>query len=80
MLEQISQIGIISFSGSTIFFLSNEKKKWRKMGYIIGILGEPFWIYTTIHNEQWGIFVLSLWYTLNFCKGLYFLKNERNRN
>jgi hypothetical protein len=77
MLEQISQLGIISFSGSTIFFLSNEKRKWRKIGYIVGILGEPFWFYTTLHNEQWGIFVLSLWYTLNFCKGLYFLEKSK---
>ena len=76
-LDDISQILILSTSGATIFLLSSENKIKRKQGYIIGLFGEPFWIISTIINEQWGIFILSLWYSFNFVKGyLKIIKNK----
>lgn len=74
MKDDISQIIILLFSGSTIFFLASESKRLRKIGFLVGIVGEPAWIYTTIVNEQWGILCLSIWYTINFVRGLLKIK------
>ena len=33
---------------------------------------QPFWYYTTWVNEQWGIFILSGFYTYAWLTGIYF--------
>jgi carbohydrate-binding DOMON domain-containing protein len=43
----ISQIAIMIFGASAIWFVSRTEK-WKRWGYILGLCGQPFWIYTTI--------------------------------
>lgn len=67
MLDFISQI-IIPISGVSAIFLIARKNKY---GFLVGLLGQPFWLYSSFHNKQWGIFVASIIYTLNFSYGCY---------
>ena len=48
---------------------SNEE--WKKYAPIIGLAGEPFWIYSSYSHEQWGILGLSLIYTYIWSLGYY---------
>ena len=70
MLGVISQIGVMVFGASAIWFVG-RKEEWRRWGYILGLLGQPFWYYTTITNEQWGIFLMTIFYTYSWCQGVY---------
>lgn len=70
MMETISQIAIPLFSGLGVFFI-NRKDNLIKYGSLFGLLGQPFWHYTTYSNEQWGLFYLSFFFTLQWSKGFY---------
>ena len=66
----ISQIAIMIFGASAIW-LVGRKEKWRKWGYVLGFMGQPFWIYTAIISEQWGILVMTLFYAYSWSQGIY---------
>jgi hypothetical protein len=63
----MEQIAILLFSCSSIFALSNKKYK---LGFILGLCGQPFWFYTSYQSNQWGIFLVSIWFTISHINGL----------
>ena len=65
-MEQLA----IAFTGAFAVYLSQDKSpKARKFACIFGLIGQPFWFYTTYTNEQWGIFALCFFYTYSWLKG-----------
>ena len=66
----IVQISILVLGASNAWLLS-RKEKWRRWGYILGMMGQPFWIYSTVQNKQWGIFALALFYIYCWGQGIY---------
>lgn len=66
----ISQIGIFVFGVSAIW-LVGRKEWWRKFGYIAGLCGQPFWIYTAIITENYGLGAMCLFYTYSWAQGFY---------
>lgn len=73
----ISQIIIALTSGGAIWF-TTRKETWSRWGYILGLLGQPFWFYETYTNDQWGLFALTVFYTYSWCQGIYnyWIKND----
>lgn len=65
----MTQFLILFFSGSSIFFLS-RKDHWQKWGFVLGLCGQPFWIWSAYHSGQWGIFFVSLWFTYRHIVGI----------
>lgn len=45
-------------------------KKYYRWSFIVGLLSQPFWIYSTWQAQQWGMFFVSLWFTMNFIRGI----------
>lgn len=66
----IAQVGIMIFGASAIWFVG-RKESWKRWGYILGLLGQPFWIYSSVVNEQWGILIMTLFYTYSWSQGIY---------
>ncbi len=66
----ISQIFLFIFGASAIY-LVGRTDKWRRYGYIMGILGQPFWFYTTISSQQWGMLALCTFYLYSWVNGFY---------
>ena len=31
-------------------------------GFVIGLIGQPFWIYATYKTQQWGMLGVSIWW------------------
>lgn len=61
MIIQIT-IGITSVIA--LWFVSQRSPEIKLWGAIIGLLGEPFWFYSTWMTEQWGIFFVTFMFTL----------------
>ena len=60
-LDVISQLGIVVF-GLSAMFLVARKNKW---GFVVGLISQPFYIYSSYSKGQWGIFFVSFFYTAN---------------
>lgn len=69
-MDTVSQIAIFVFGASAIWFVT-RKESWKRWGYILGMIGQPFWIYTTLTNEQYGLFALVVFYTFSWGQGIY---------
>lgn len=65
-----SQIMLFVFGCSAIWLVA-RKEDWKRWGYIVGLCGQPFWFYTTITSEQWGMFALTLFYKYSWAMGVY---------
>jgi len=71
MLEIISQV-MLFICGAGAIWLVSRKEDWKRWGYIVGMCGQPFWLITAWHNQQWGIIVLTLFYAYSWGQGIYF--------
>lgn len=77
MLENIIQFCIFVLSASAIWFVGSTEK-WSKYGYVLGLLSQPFWFYSTITKEQYGMLCLTVFYTYSWGRGFYnhFIKKK----
>lgn len=77
MIDTIANIGIILFGGSAIFLVSRTDK-WMRWGYIMGMVSQPFWFYIAITTAQFGVFLMSCWFTFCWAKGIwnYWIKDN----
>jgi hypothetical protein len=75
----IVQFFILFLSSISIWFIS-RKENWRKWGFVIGFISQPFWLYCSYKTQSWGIFILSFFYIYSYCQGIYFTFNINNLN
>lgn len=64
-------------SALSIWIVTREEE-WRKWGFVIGLLAQPFWVYSSYEAKQWGILALSLFYMYSWSQGIYnsFIKKQ----
>ena len=66
-MEQIA----IAFTGVIAIFLTQQKNEnIKRYGCLFGLAGQPFWFYSVYTSEQWGVFILCLFYTYAWCLGV----------
>lgn len=66
----MEQIGI-AITGVVAIWLSQDKRdSWRRYACLFGLVGQPFWFYSAYSTEQWGIFILCIFYTWAWLKGV----------
>jgi hypothetical protein len=62
---------IIAITGVVAIFLTQSRNAdLQKYACLIGLAGQPFWMMATYQSQQWGMFVLTLFYTLAWCQGI----------
>lgn len=65
----IAQITIFLLSTCSVWLLSAPAPgMW---GYILGLASQPFWLYASARARQWGVFALSLVYTVLWLRGIF---------
>ncbi len=64
---------LITITGAIAIWLTQQNKHedWKKYACVFGLLGQPFWLYATYTTAQWGIFVLTIFYTYVWILGFY---------
>jgi hypothetical protein len=67
----IDQIGI-ALTGVTAIFLTQSKREYlRRYACLFGMAGQPFWFWSAISAEQWGVTALCVLYSLAWAKGCW---------
>lgn len=80
MIDTISQYAIMLLGPAAIWVVG-WRGKYRRWGYIIGIICQPFWFITLYCNEQWPVFVVAFLYMFSWLQGLwnYWIKPKSSR-
>jgi len=68
--NNLIQLAIIVCSCSAIWLIGHERAGRRRCGYLIGLAGQPFWIYASFAAGNWGILLVSIWFTVAYGYGL----------
>jgi hypothetical protein len=66
----MDQIAIAVTGVVAIWLTQQSNEQWKKYACLFGIVGQPFWFYSAYQAEQWGIFVLCIFYTYSWCLGI----------
>lgn len=72
----MEQIGI-AFTGLVAIWLTQHHDyNFRRFACLFGLVGQPFWFYSAYMAQQWGIFLLCIFYTIAWARGIrtYWLK------
>lgn len=67
----IAQIFLALFGVTAIWLSQDNRPHIYRWASVLGLAGQPFWFYAAYTGEQWGIFVLSIFYTIAWAKGFY---------
>jgi hypothetical protein len=67
LLDTISQYAIPLFTLSGIFLIA-RKVKW---GFLLALIAQPFWLFTSYVHGQWGVFFNTMVYTSIVLYGVY---------
>lgn len=69
-MQVLSQTAI-AFLGATAIFLSqSDNAKTRRFACFFGLAGQPFWFYSAVAAQQWGIVLLCAFYTVAWARGI----------
>lgn len=66
-LEVVCQTAIPVLTASSAWCLANRRYR---LGFVVSLCVQPFWLYTTYKASQWGVFALSLWFVYNNMRGI----------
>lgn len=61
-------IALLSGAAVLLVGLGDARAPW---GFLLGLASQPFWLLATWRARQWGMFLLSLWYTLAWAAGAW---------
>jgi len=67
VLDLISQFAIPILGTSSIILIAKKNKS----GFVLGLAAQPFWLITSFINQQWGVFIVAIIYTLSWIFGIY---------
>lgn len=77
MTSLVCQFAIMLCGASSVWLMS-RREHWRRWGYIIGLVAQPFWFIETISKGQYLIALISCWYTYSWAMGVwnYWIKSQ----
>ena len=70
-------IPIVGISAAYMSMVS-QNPKVRAWAPVVGLTGQPFWLYSTCAQGNWGMFITSVLYTLVFLAGTINFVRRRN--
>lgn len=68
IVDVVAQVLIFILGLSAVILVSCLKNKW---GNVLGLIHQPFWYFTTLYNDQYGLFAMSLVYTVVWVVGIW---------
>lgn len=77
----ITQIMIFITGIAAVWLSQDEKSDRRKYACLFALIGQPFWFYASYQASQWGVMVLSVFYTIAWAKGfyVYWIRRDKSR-
>ena len=64
------QLGIVITGMFSIWLTQQHREEWKRYACLIGMAGQPLWLYSSYTTEQWGVFALSIFYMYSWGLGI----------
>lgn len=71
ILGSWEQFAIVFFGVVAVWLSQDTRYHVRKYSCLFGMAGEPFWLYSALKADQWGIVILVFVYGLGWSKGIW---------
>lgn len=68
--KMIAQIFIALFGVTAIFLSQSPNYPRQRFACLFGLAGQPFWFWSAISAEQWGVLILCFFYTAAWARGV----------
>lgn len=65
-----NQLFLALFGVTAIFAVNDYRPHISRWGPVLGLCSQPFWFYMAITKQEWGVVVLSVFYTIGWFRGL----------
>lgn len=69
MTSALIQLALAVFGLSALAMALGKNPRHRKWAPIVGLLGQPFWLWFALRADAWGLLTLSLAYTAVYVYG-----------
>lgn len=69
-MSDLLQAWIFFTGAASIWYMSAPRARDHYIGCWIGLLGQPAWFYTALSHSQWGMFLLSVIFSLSYLRGI----------
>ena len=70
MSELIVQAAIALTGITTAWLAQDPRTHVRRWSCLIGLAGQPWWLWSALQAHQWGIAALTLGYTAAYLRGV----------
>jgi len=67
----MNQLMIAAFGLTAIWLAMGNWLPGRKWAPVIGLCGQPFWLFFAFQAGGWGILILTTAYTLVYVRGIW---------
>ena len=68
MTVELAQV-LIGLTGCAALLLLASNTTWGRWGYVVGLLGQPAWLWCTWSASQFGMFFVSVCFTIVYAWG-----------
>lgn len=65
------QLALAFFGLTSLWMAMGHNKRARKRAPVVGLIGQPAWLWFAVSVEAWGLLALSLAYTLVYIRGIW---------
>ncbi len=69
MDQDVVQAVLLVLSGTAVYLLASKNERRQFVGCLIGICGQPLWLWSAWIHGQWGIFILSVVFLYSYGRG-----------
>lgn len=64
MNQAVVQMVILASSALAMYLIARGERigdaKTKRIGSVIGLIGQPFWLWHSVESNAWGVFILTL--------------------
>lgn len=62
---------VILLTGVPAIYITQCAQRYAKWAPILGLIGQPFWIYSSLHTHSYGMVGINCLYTLAWARGIF---------
>lgn len=64
LVDAVLQAAIALTSLLAMWIATRHGRAWSRWGFVVGLLGQPFWLYVHWHAGQFGMLLVAILFTM----------------